>query len=327
TAVDAPPRNFLGHDGALVADILVQSVGLAAYLVPTVLMGWAFRLLLGHPIRRPLRGIGLLLLTLVLGAASCSILHPGLSLPAGAGGAVGWVLLALATRVGLGALVLPLAMAAAALVALLLLSIIGLSPGDWRQLGSGAGRGATRFARASGRGTMATAVFGHRLIRRWRQARLARRDAVDAPPPWAAPSRPPALRSVVTPLPDRREPQLGRGPINTGDAESAAGRLVRLVLPRAKPPMPGRRGAEEQQPGLDLVPDQEPLLPPLSPLTRPPAARPAAVDEEALAKNARMLEAVLEDYGVRGQIVQVRPGPVVTLYELEPAPGIKASRV
>ena len=40
-----------------------------------------------------------------------------------------------------------------------------------------------------------------------------------------------------------------------------------------------------------------------------------------------MLEAVLEDYGVRGQIVQVRPGPVVTLYELEPAPGIKASRV
>src|SRR5947208_8507116 len=104
TAVDAPPRNFLGHDGALIADLLVQSVGLAAYLVPTVLMGWAFRLLLGHPIRRLLRGVGLLLLTLVLGAASCSILHPGLSLPAGAGGAVGWVLLALATRVGLGAL-------------------------------------------------------------------------------------------------------------------------------------------------------------------------------------------------------------------------------
>src|SRR5437016_2104812 len=125
-------------------------------------------------------------------------------------GAVGWVLLALATRVGLGTLVLPLAMAAAALVALLLLSIIGLSPGDWRQLGSGAGRGATRFARASGRGTVATAVFAHRLIRRWRQARLARRDAVDAPPPWAAPSRPPALRSVVTPLPDRREPPLRR---------------------------------------------------------------------------------------------------------------------
>jgi S-DNA-T family DNA segregation ATPase FtsK/SpoIIIE len=104
-------------------------------------------------------------------------------------------------------------------------------------------------------------------------------------------------------------------------------RLVRLVMPRAKPGLPGRRGEQELQPGLDLAPDQEPLLPPLSPLTKPPAVRTEAIDEEALAKNARMLEAVLEDFGVRGQIVQVRPGPVVTLYELEPAPGIKASRV
>src|SRR5216684_1442852 len=334
TAVDAPPRNFLGHNGALIADVLVQSFGLAAYLVPSVMFGWAFRLLLGHPVRRPVRGILLLLLALVLGAAACSILHAGLSLPAGAGGAVGWVLLGLAKRAGLGTLALPLAMAAAALVALLLVSIIGLSPGDWRDLGSGAGRGATRFARASGRGTAATAAFGHRLVRRWHQARLARRAPAGARPatagvwpPQSAARSEPRARSVVTPLPDRREPQLGRAPINPGDAESAAGRLVRLVMPRAKPGMPGRRGAEEQQPGLDLVPDQEPLLPPLSPLTKPPAARPAAVDEEALAKNARMLEAVLEDYGVRGQIVQVRPGPVVTLYELEPAPGIKASRV
>ena len=55
TAVDSPPRNFLGHDGALIADLLVQSIGLAAYLVPAVLLGWAFRLLLHRPIRRPLR--------------------------------------------------------------------------------------------------------------------------------------------------------------------------------------------------------------------------------------------------------------------------------
>jgi len=332
TAVEAPPRNFLGHDGALIADVLVQGIGLAAYLVPIVLLGWAFRLLLGQPIHRPLRGVGWLLLALVLGAFSCSILHPGLSLPAGAGGAVGWVLLGLAQRAGLGTLVLPLAMAAAALVALLLVSIIGLSPGDWRELGSGAGRGASRFARASGRGTAATAALGQRFIRRWWQVRRAQPAPMGPRPVWpAARSELPGAGSVVTPLPDRREPQLGRGPVATGAAASApgpvTGRLVRLVMPRAKPPLPGRRGEQEQQPGLDLVPDQEPLLPPLSPLTKPPAARPAAVDEEALAKNARMLEAVLEDYGVRGQIVQVRPGPVVTLYELEPAPGIKASRV
>src|SRR5579863_5167991 len=115
TAVDAAPRNFLGHDGALVADLLVQSVGLAAYLVPAVLFGWAFRLMLARPIRRPLRGTALLLLGLVLGAAACSILRPGLSLPAGAGGVVGWLLLGLAERAGLASLALPLAMTAAAL--------------------------------------------------------------------------------------------------------------------------------------------------------------------------------------------------------------------
>src|SRR5437667_8471947 len=62
-------------------------------------------------------------------------------------------------------------------------------------------------------------------------------------------------------------------------------------------------------------------------LAEPRKQTGAIVSTEALEENARMLEAVLEDYGVRGQIVQVRPGPVVTLYELEPAPGIKASRV
>ncbi|MBV9152246.1 MAG: DNA translocase FtsK [Alphaproteobacteria bacterium] len=102
------------------------------------------------------------------------------------------------------------------------------------------------------------------------------------------------------------------------------GRLVRFVMPRAKVAA-GKRAAQEQQPVLAL--DGEPVLPPLGLLVKPPETRGETVDEEALAKNARMLEAVLEDYGVRGQIVQVRPGPVVTLYELEPAAGIKASRV
>jgi len=68
-------------------------------------------------------------------------------------------------------------------------------------------------------------------------------------------------------------------------------------------------------------------LPSLELLAKPPAVRTEIIDEEALEKNARLLETVLEDFGVRGQIVQIRPGPVVTLYELEPAPGIKASRI
>ena len=105
------------------------------------------------------------------------------------------------------------------------------------------------------------------------------------------------------------------------------GRLARLIAPRAKPAGPGRRGEEERQPRLDLVPEDEPLLPALDLLVNPPATKTEAIDEQALDKNARLLETVLDDFGVRGQIVQVRPGPVVTLYELEPAPGIKASRI
>ncbi|HZF75525.1 MAG TPA: DNA translocase FtsK, partial [Acetobacteraceae bacterium] len=59
----------------------------------------------------------------------------------------------------------------------------------------------------------------------------------------------------------------------------------------------------------------------------PPRIAGTGPSEEALQANARMLETVLEDYGVRGRIAEIRPGPVVTLYELEPAPGTKSARV
>ena len=69
-------------------------------------------------------------------------------------------------------------------------------------------------------------------------------------------------------------------------------------------------------------------IPPISLLAEPKkATRSAELTDDALEQNARMLEGVLEDFGIRGEIINVRPGPVVTLYELEPAPGIKSSRV
>ncbi|MGI9463094.1 MAG: DNA translocase FtsK, partial [Aestuariivirgaceae bacterium] len=69
-------------------------------------------------------------------------------------------------------------------------------------------------------------------------------------------------------------------------------------------------------------------LPPINLLAEAKkSARPAELTDDALEQNARMLEGVLEDFGIRGEIINVRPGPVVTLYELEPAPGIKSSRV
>ncbi|MBV9583973.1 MAG: cell division protein FtsK, partial [Alphaproteobacteria bacterium] len=296
--------------------------------------GWAFRLMLRRPIHRLGRRFALLLAALILGALACSVLQVAGAPPAGPGGAVGWALLRLMTGIGLAPLALPIAMTASAFVALLLLSIIGLTPGDWRVIGGGAGRGAVQFARASGHGTKAAAAFGSQLWKSWRAARQAIDDGPKASSFQAVVSRKPAIQAGggarVTPLPGRREPKLGVVPPLAAGAkqpkpqEGMPGRLVRFVMPRAKVAA-GKRAAQEQQPVLAL--DGEPVLPPLGLLVKPPETRGETVDEEALAKNARMLEAVLEDYGVRGQIVQVRPGPVVTLYELEPAAGIKASRV
>ncbi|MDI6029425.1 DNA translocase FtsK [Corticibacterium sp. UT-5YL-CI-8] len=85
------------------------------------------------------------------------------------------------------------------------------------------------------------------------------------------------------------------------------------VLREAAAPLVGANGFE---------------MPPLHFLSEPKnIAKDASLSKDALEQNARMLESVLEDFGVKGEIIHVRPGPVVTLYELEPAPGIKSSRV
>ena len=62
-------------------------------------------------------------------------------------------------------------------------------------------------------------------------------------------------------------------------------------------------------------------------LQEPPERIGEIMSQEALEQNAGLLESVLEDFGIKGEIIHVRPGPVVTLYEFEPAPGVKSSRV
>ncbi|WP_103332321.1 DNA translocase FtsK [Pseudotabrizicola formosa] len=96
-----------------------------------------------------------------------------------------------------------------------------------------------------------------------------------------------------------------------------------------KPMAPSRQAMAESQPRLrfDEAVSQPYELPPLSLLSSPSTVERFSLSDEALEENARMLESVLDDYGVKGEIVSVRPGPVVTMYELEPAPGLKASRV
>ncbi len=136
---------------------------------------------------------------------------------------------------------------------------------------------------------------------------------------------------IVDPL-DWPEPEL----VDPATARLAQGGAVPMPEPRglvrhpaSKPATPSRQAMAEAQPRLMLddapAPAWEP--PPLSLLTSPDTITRHHLPDEALEENARMLESVLDDYGVKGEIVSVRPGPVVTMYELEPAPGLKASRV
>ena len=99
--------------------------------------------------------------------------------------------------------------------------------------------------------------------------------------------------------------------------------------PPRKAVQPSSRALAEAQPTLEFEEKERVQyeLPPLSLLSNPINIQRHHLSDEALEENARMLETVLDDYGVKGEIVSVRPGPVVTMYELEPAPGLKASRV
>ena len=89
----------------------------------------------------------------------------------------------------------------------------------------------------------------------------------------------------------------------------------------------GKREAREAQPELPVFRPGSYELPALSLLGKPEARKAKVASDEQLEQNARMLENVLADFGVKGEIINVRPGPVVTLYELEPAAGVKSSRV
>ncbi|MDR3498394.1 MAG: DNA translocase FtsK 4TM domain-containing protein [Parvibaculum sp.] len=128
--------------------------------------------------------------------------------------------------------------------------------------------------------------------------------------------------------------------LDEDDAEERPRRAARMepksdgkIAPRVsrsapKPAKPSKRATAEAQPKLALEPVSDYQLPPLSLLAKPkPSTTTQQLTDEALEQNARLLESVLDDFGIRGEIINVRPGPVVTLYELEPAPGIKSSRV
>jgi S-DNA-T family DNA segregation ATPase FtsK/SpoIIIE len=165
------------------------------------------------------------------------------------------------------------------------------------------------------------------------------RAAVPPVAPGVAPAPPPetpteVVRFAPTPTTSEEEIEAEEGEDNpfapdspTAEQAAASAAPGVKIVPRKSTAAQGKRAARAGQRELDLGGGQY-ELPPLDILSLPPrASAETKIDESALEQNARLLETVLEDFGVKGQIVKVRPGPVVTLYELEPAPGTKSSRV
>jgi S-DNA-T family DNA segregation ATPase FtsK/SpoIIIE len=348
TATSQLTRNLAGPIGAHAADILLQGFGYAAFLPVACLITWAWRLAAHKGLAPFALRLACLLATLPLLAATMILLPLPADAPAaaGPGGAAGPVVAEAALGLlrdllgpvggGIGHLAL------AALTVLCGFIALGLSLGEWRRAGAAAGSVAGGAARVTAAGArqvgervpsravartvawpfltlgraLGRAVGGAVQRRRDRQTPLSEllRNA-DALAEEAPPVR-------------RREPSLGAAAAREMPAEPAAAPArpkpaAPRVADRAAAPKPV---ADARQGSLPL-PDGTWRLPPLSLLTAPPVRRATGPSEEALQGNARMLETVLEDYGVRGRIAEIRPGPVVTLYELEPAPGTKSARV
>ncbi len=317
-ATGTVPANLLGTTGATLADLGLQSFGIVAVLPVLILLAWGSRLLRHQPVHRFGRRV---LSSLVAMCALAFALHrlpalDGWPIRAGLGGIFGDLTFPTASLwlSGLGVPAFYAAIAAAVAGAILVFIALGLSRSEWRGMGLGAAIGLRFGARGAGWSTRRSAGAARRGAHGVKQFIAERRAERQEPRLVSGDILPP----IAAPVADEPE------------EDDAAEEAPRRVAPRAKKPKPGKRAEAARQRTLDLPsPAGEYEFPPLDLLEEADekAREAGRAKDDTLEANARMLESVLQDFGVHGEIVQVRPGPVVTLYELEPAPGTKTSRV
>ena len=378
-AIQGPVRNLMGRPGAIVADILMQIMGIAAIalLAPPALAG--VRLLAGRPLVRARLRLVLWLVGVAAAAAVASTLPTTgrWPLPSGLGGVLGDTITGFVKHwIGAGPirLVVTLALAGVAILGLSAASGLGFEKAEDEEAEARESRpakledleeddrngepgigivsvGAVIHALLSIKAALGRSIARRAakpsFVARLRQhvAGSAEPDPLDglrrksldrAEPAFSIPpERVPVPRGPMPPPRNEDDEDLPRESARAAKPDLDSGERRPLVIEstaeprvgqRAPAPRPGKRLAKEAQPSLLEGDDYK--LPPLALLAEP--RKPLvtqAVSTDALEQNARLLEGVLEDFGVRGEIIKVHPGPVVTLYELEPAPGIKSSRV
>jgi len=342
-ATRAPVRNLLGAPGAIAADLAMQLFGLAtiAILVPTAFWGW--RLFTHRRLDRMGWRVSAWLVGLPLAAAyaSCLPRTTHWPLPTGLGGVVGDALLRIIVAIaggplhGIGHTVTESVFGAPALVAIIVAAGFGLH----RTADAGAAPPTRRTVdeededetdelreqdRDDDRGSVSIGWLMHGFLSLRTRATLAvKRCLAGAGAASAALLRrsPPGRFSRVEPLLDQRTAARDdpfAQELDSDDEEDADDAAPKARRPR-KSASAAARPASRSADGY--------ALPSLNLLANAKASERSTPSIDTIRENAASLETVLADFGVRGEIIHARPGPVVTLYELEPAPGIKSSRV
>jgi S-DNA-T family DNA segregation ATPase FtsK/SpoIIIE len=329
-ATRAAPQNLLGHWGAVVADLSIQSIGLASIILFLPLAAWGWHIVFRTvPSRRRWRLLAWPAAIMLLAAALAALPQPkSWPLPNGLGGIFGDFFMAGAHVIG------PfLPEAAVSFVAgitflvlgiMLLLFACGTSTSKLIELWAPRSTVAGEWASASLGATMHLFMLVASRVRRLIPSRARGEEDDDYEDEVEEQSFEPEEAEVDAE--GRIEPSFGPASIveefeNEGEEDiTASGYRITRTAARTK----------KKHTGLLRSPrSDEPYDPPsirlLQAVSR--AQRGRAVSDEVLQENARELEGVLQDFGVKGEITNVRPGPVVTLYELEPAPGTKSSRV
>ena len=344
-ATNARVHNLLGAPGAIAADIVMQFIGLASVALLTPPAFWGWRLLTRRRLERARLRAFLYLGGVVAAAALASLLPaPGSwPLPTGLGGVVGDAVLAIPRRIFPASPWVTAALGAgfAGLAILGLAAAAGgggaaRAPVDEAPLKSAGKAHAEALARFDDEETEDEPSFGmvsigaviHALLAaKGALRRMARRGAGTAlkPSPIFAPPAPPAGRAPWSGLSDDDDALTDPAAYALrpqGSAPAVSAGAPRVAAPAALKPASRPAGEAKFAPLM-----REWIMPSIAMLTEPKKSAGTKVSQDALEQNARLLEGVLDDFGVKGEIVNVRPGPVVALYELEPAPGIKSSRV
>jgi len=325
TATHTAPENALGYMGAIVADLLLQATGLGAIVLVGALAGWAMRLMRAETVSWLwLRTIAVFAAMLLLAMAADGLPVPqAWPIIAGFGGSSGHVLVDLVARHDrLLADMQPLA-EVIRIGTSVIAAIAGALAAAWAMTLQS--HHVTAFARGAlsvagnSFAFLSGAITGLRTPNEAKpRERKARKPKIEIAPEAAEDvDEEPAAARIAASEDEEYDEAVEIEPKETA-----------IVVPRTKVTKPSKREIAARQ--GSLLPDKKKGfdLPHLEILAAPLVTNASkGISREALESNARMLESVLDDFGIKGQIVKVRPGPVVTLYELEPAPGTKTSRV